>query len=50
MYQGSDKIKGWSVQLLLPPSLPNEELVNTKQDSYEMKIRNTSRNNKQSGS
>lgn len=46
MYQGSDKTKGWSVQLLLLPSLPNEELVNTKQDSYKMKIRDTSRNNK----
>lgn len=46
MYQGSDKTKSWSVQLLLLPSLPNEELANTKQDSYEMKIRDTSRNNK----
>lgn len=46
MYQGCNKTGDWSVQLLLLPTLPNEELVNTKQDSYKMKIRDTSRNNK----
>lgn len=46
MYQGCDKTKGWSVQILLLPSLHNGELVNTKQDRYKMKIRDTSRNNK----
>lgn len=45
MYQGNDKNKSWSGQLL-HPFLPSEELVNTKQDSYKMKIKDTSRNNK----